>query len=89
MEQGPGYSKGDVKYDIHPIIIAPPPPPPPPSIPRLNIQPAKLSCFALNSSVYRCVLSAGQDRQEDWDAAKCPPASLAGRREVTGQIRMT
>ena len=87
MEQGPGYSKGDVKYDIHPIIIAPPPPP---SILRLtNIQPAKLSCFAVNSSVSRCVLSAGQDRQEDWDAAKCPPASLAGRREVTGQIRMT
>ena len=83
MEQGPGYSKGDVKYDIHPIIIAPPPPPSPPSILRLNIQPAKLSCFAVDSSVYRCVLSAGQD------AAKCPPASLAGRREVTGQIRMT
>ena len=88
MEQGPGYSKGDVKYDIHPIIIAPPPPP---SILRLNIQPAKLSCFAVDSSVYKftSVLSAGQDRQEDWDAAKCPPASLAGRREVTGQIRMT
>ena len=61
MEQRPGYSKGDVKYDIHLIIIAPPPP----LLSQLNFHVLffRVYSFQFIGVSVLCVMSAGQDRQ--------------------------